>query len=196
MRNARAGVVPVIALTALLALLAGCSVAVRGTATPARGGSVALAPARYVDGQRRFSIVPPQGWRPDTSGRESTAVFFLASDPDTAAAGPFVSNINVLVLPAHADLDATVGAARGELAGLNAYRLLDDEAATLAGGLPAHVLGGTFTQSGFALRNLQLFTVYQGSTVVVTGTALADRWAGYGALVDASLHTVIVPAPA
>ncbi|WP_214364634.1 photosystem II reaction center PsbP family protein [Pseudonocardia sp. H11422] len=191
MRNARAGLALVMALAALLS---GCSVAVEGAPAAAASGGAGLAATAFVDSRARFSLVPPRGWTPDASGRQDTAVVFLHSRPDPAPPGPFLPNINVVVLPAGADLAVTVVGARRELGDLTAYRPVEDETASLAGGLPAHVLGGTFTRAGYALRNLQLFTVSGGSTFVVTGTALADRWDDYRALFDASLHTLTVPA--
>jgi hypothetical protein len=195
MRVARAGVVVVLAI-----VLGGCTVTVGGTpladpavATPA-GGSPAPPPdgELFVDPVGRFGLVPPPGWQVDTSGAQGTAVLFLAPDSDTTPDGAFAANINVLVVEGSADLADTVVSARREVRDLTGYSATADEPATLAGGVPAHVLGGVFADSGFELRNLQLFTVHEGTTVVATGTALAAVWEEYEALLDSSLRTLTV----
>lgn len=191
---------------AAAAALAGCTSEVPGTATAERTGGPApsSAPSEaptappeglFVDAQGRFGLVPPDGWEVDASGQQGTAVVFRSTSVDTSPTdpGPFVANINVLVAPsAGATLAQTVVGARQELQAFEAYASTADEPVTLSDGTEAHVLGGTFTDSGFALQNLQLFTVAEGNTVVVTGTSLAATWPTNEAVLDGSLRTLTV----
>lgn len=194
MRTMPAGLVSMVAAM----VLAGCSVTIEGTASPvaAPAGTTAVPAPRgdlFADDAGRFGIVPPEGWVVDRSGRQGAAVLFLSRAPDRGPAGPFTANVNVLVAPSEgADLQATVLAARRELAGLPGYRPLEDEPVVLDGGVAAHLLGGTFSDSGFELRNLQVFAVDRGMAFVVTGTALSDTWADHGDVFDASLRTLTV----
>lgn len=200
---------------ACLCALAGCSVTVAGTPTADRanaGPPASTSPSstpqptsatpttaptgsRFTDAAGRFAIVAPSGWRVDTSGSQGTAVIFLDRVPTPSAAGPFSSNINVLLGPAGgASLTAAVLVARQELRKLNEYSTTADESFVLGDGTEAQLLGGTFTDaaSGSELRNLQLFTVYDDSTIVVTATALAAAWSRYDSTFEASLRTLTV----
>jgi hypothetical protein len=191
-----------VAVAALIVLAAaGCSVEVPGTPAPDPAAVSAPAPrpagAVFDDAQGRFHLVPPPGWIIDTSGVQNTAVIFADPRPTESASGRFRANINVLVLPAAAaDLPATVTIARQELRALGDYRPTADERVILSDGSPAHLLGGTFQDpsSGLALRNIQLLTVRDGETVVVTGTAPTDAWAGYEAVFETSLRSLTVVA--
>jgi hypothetical protein len=101
----------------------------------------------------------------------------------------------VIVVPAVADLPGIVRGARQEVRALGDYRPMADEPVTLPDGTPAHLLGGTFRNpdTGLALRNVQLLAVRAGAeTVVVTGTALADEWDGYGPVFETSLRSLTV----
>lgn len=194
---------------ALALLLAGCTTTVPGVAAPdpaARAAppaaSVTAAPWRpapdpagtFVDPEGRFALVPPQGWSVDSSGLQGTAVVFIDPAATELAGGPFNATVNVFVSPAAADLPATVVGVRAELDGLTDYRPTTDEPVTLVDGTPAHLIGGTFAapQSLIPLRNVQLFTVHDGSTIVVTGTSPVERWDAHGPVFDASLRTLTV----
>jgi hypothetical protein len=185
------------ALLGALALLAGCTTTVSGIAAPDPAASAAAAPAQaggFSDARNRFRIAPPAGWTPDTSGGQNTAVVFRDPTPTRSGDLSFSANINVIVVPATADLDATIVGARQELSGLPGYASTDDEAAVLPDGTPAHLLGGTFTdpRSGAQLRNLQMFAVRGGSGVVATGTAPATSWASFAQPFDVALRTLTV----
>jgi hypothetical protein len=178
----------------------GCTVQVPGAAAPDPAAVDHPAPAPrpegavFRDAQGRFDLVPPSGWTLDTSGAQSTAVIFADPQPSESAGGRFRANINVLVVPAVGDLRGTVANARQELTRLPGYQSTADEPVTLPDGSHAQLLGGTFTDpgSGLPLRNIQVLTVHDGETVVVTGTALADAWAGYEAVFDTSLRSLTV----
>jgi hypothetical protein len=192
-----------------LVLLGGCTTTVSGVASavpPATSAAAPVPPAAPVpspaavpsapaagafsDAGNRFTIVPPPGWVADTSGVQGTAVVFRAP----TAGGTFRANLNVIVVPATAELAATIQGARRELRTLPGYTATDDEPAALADGTPAHLLGGTFTDagSGAPLRNLQIFTVRGRSGVVATGTAPAGSWPSFAEPVDTALRTLRV----
>ena len=178
----------------------GCTVAVPGSpaADPAALSRPAPSPRppgpAFSDALNRFDVVPPPGWTVDTSGVQGTAVVFADPQVSASPGGRFRANINVIVVPAGADLRTTVVSARQELTGLPRYRPTADEGVTLLDGTSAQLLGGTFDdpRSGLALRNVQLLSVHAGETVVVTGTTLADEWAGHGRVLESSLRSLTV----
>jgi hypothetical protein len=180
---------------------AGCTVAVPGSPAAAPAALTRPAPsprppgASFRDALNRFDLVPPPGWTVDTSGAENTAVIF--SDPLVSASpgGRFRANINVIVVPARSDLPGIVTGARREVRTLADYVPTADEPVTLPDGSPAHLLGGTYQDpdSGLELRNLQVVALHgETETVVVTGTALADTWDGYGNVFETSLRSLTV----
>lgn len=180
---------------------AGCTVAVPGSpaADPAGLSRPAPSPrppgASFRDALNRFDLVPPPGWTVDASGAERTAVIFADPRVSESPGGRFRANINVIVLPAHTDLPGIVTGARREVRALADYLPTADEPVTLPDGSPAHLLGGTYRDpdSGLELRNLQVVALHGGSeTVVVTGTALADTWDGYGNQFETSLRSLTV----
>ncbi len=179
-----------------LVVLAGCTSTVSGVAAPepAAAAPSAAPGAPFADARNRFHIAQPAGWTADTTGAQGTAVVFRDPTPTTAGDHTFNANINVIVIPAAGELNATIDGARRELKGLPGYASTADEAAVLPDGTAAHLLGGTFTdsRSGAQLRNLQMFTVRDGSSVVATGTAPAASWASFSGEFDAALRTLTV----
>ena len=122
-------------------------------------------------------------------------MIFIDPQVSESPTGRFRANINVIVVPAHADLPGIVTGARQEVLALAEYRSTADEPVTLPDGAPAHLLGGTYgdPRTGLALRNVQLLTLHGAAeTVVVTGTALADTWDGYGPVFETSLRSLTV----
>jgi hypothetical protein len=193
----------VAAVVLALGTLAGCTVDVPGSAhaDPAAGAPTptpspiptapALAPG-FVDPQGRYGITPPPGWRTDTSGTSGTEVIFFSPTADTTDAGEFRPNINIVVGPGGADLEQTIEANRESLQTLPDYASTEDLSFVLVDGTPAHILGGTFTQSGFEVRNVQLFTSSNGTDMVVTGTALAENWDNWEGLFGQTFETFTV----
>jgi hypothetical protein len=102
----------------------------------------------------------------------------------------FTVNINVVSEPAQgANVERYVQAGRPQLSQtLTSYAQVEDRSLTV-NGQPAHILGGTFKQGTFELRNRQLFVVRNDVAYVVTATALASTWNSYEALIDASIKT-------
>lgn len=189
-----------IALAGVLSA-AGCTVAVPGS--PAADPAALSRPApsqrppgaAFRDVLNRFDVVPPPGWTVDTSGVESTAVVFADPQVSQSPGGRFRANINVIVVPARTDLAGIVTGARREVRALADYAPTADEPVTLPDGSPGHLLGGTYRSpdTGLVLRNLQLMALHGGAeTVVVTGTALAETWDGYGSVFETSLRSLTV----
>jgi len=189
------------AVLAGVVIVTGCTVAVPGA--PAADPAAVARPApstrppgpAFRDALTRFDLVPPLGWTVDASGVENTAVVFTDPQVSESASGRFRANINVVVVPASADLPGIVAGARQEVRSLADYRPTDDEPATLSDGSPAHLFGGTYRDptTGLVLRNLQLIALHgSADTVVVTGTALADTWDGYGPVYERSLRSLAV----
>jgi hypothetical protein len=191
------------AVVVALGALAGCTVDVPGSprADPAASAPTptpspiptppTIAPG-FVDPQGRFGITPPSGWRTDTSGTSGTEVIFFSPSADTTDAGEFTPNINIVVGPVGADLEKTIEANRESLQTLPDYSSTEDLSFVLVDGTPAHILGGTFTQSGFKVRNVQLFASSNGTDMVVTGTALAETWDNWEGLFGQTFETFTV----
>lgn len=188
---------------AAAAALGGCTTTVGGVASPVPVAASTAGPpptaappagGPFSDAGNRFRIAPPAGWSADTSGAQGTAVVFRDPAPTPAGDRRFDANINVIVVPAAAELDATIAGARQELRSLPGYSSTADEAAVLPDGTAARLLGGTFTdaRSGAQLRNLQMFTVRGRSGVVATGTAPAASWALFAEPFDVALRTLTV----
>ena len=170
----------------VLALLVSVSCSSKPTAQTL-GSSTSVPPGLSATGYSAngFSIRPPQGWKTDESGKLGSKVFFFGPTQSS-----FTVNINVVSEPAQG---TTVGqyaeAGKAQLSqALTGYAQVEDQALTV-NGQPAHILGGTFTQGAFELRNRQLFVVRNDVAYVVTATALASSWASYEAVLDASIKT-------
>jgi hypothetical protein len=223
--SARAHVRPrgaAVLLAALAVALGGCASTTGGTASPAggtapappssaaaptpaapsstpaaNGGGQATAGDAFDDAQGRFDLLPPKGWKVDTSGAQGTAAVFLDPDPVSTPKGAFQPNVNVIVAPSPGgQLADLLDGTRTELASLNKYKSTTDQDVTLDDGTQAHLFGGTFTDqaSGLDLRNLQLFTVDDKSVYVVTGTAPVSAWDQYESELDASLRSMTLKA--
>jgi hypothetical protein len=199
-------------LAAAAVLVAACSDPVSGTPAPTPGPVPAAAPTTsatpttsvtptpepatnvYVDPAGRFRLVPPAGWEVDTSGAQGTALILVDPVPSVTASGRLNATVTVLGVSSPADLPTTIAGARQDLQQLPEYRSTADEPVTLSDGTAAHLLGGTFRDptSGLALRNLQIFTVHEGATIVVTGLALPELWTGFEPVFQRCLRSLTV----
>lgn len=179
----------VAAAVLLAGLTAGCATPVAGepraAPAPPTPTAVRLPPPApgvlgklYVDPQRRFAIAPPAKWLVDTHGVGGSAVLFRDPTPERSVQSELAANLSVFLPDAHLGLAETLAGSRQELEGLNGYASTADEDVTLADGTPAHLLGGTFTDlgSGLQVRDLQLITVAEGRTIVVTAASLRSTW--------------------
>jgi hypothetical protein len=190
--------------TAVAVLLAACSNGVSGTPAPASTPSTRTptrtpAPQQPVsavaDPAGRFQLVPPPGWRVDTSGAQGTSVILVDPVPTVTPSARLNATVTVLVVPSPDDLPTAVAGVRHDLRQLVVdYQGTTDEPVTLSDGTAAHLLGGTFRDpaSGLALRNIQLFTVHDGMAIVATGLALPELWDGFEPVFQSSLRSLTV----
>jgi hypothetical protein len=191
------------------ALLVGCSNEVSGATTPSptAAAPTSVAPTTtssppptlpvaepFVDPAGRFRLVPPLGWNADTSGAQGTALILVDPVPSVTASGRLNATVTVLAVESPADLPTTMAGARQDLRQLPEYQPATDEPVTLSDGTAAHMLGGTFRDpvSGLPLRNIQLFTVHNGVTIVVTGLALPELWGGFEPVFQSCLRSLTV----
>jgi len=144
----------------------------------------------YSNAQYGFKINAPKGWRVDESGQLGTIVFFLNTKPDQEGGNPFSANINVTTGSTQGyDLDGYVSATKDLLPKvLQNYKSTDNRKVNI-NGMQAQIIGGTFMQGVFPLRNLQLIVVKDGQAYVVTGTVLESTWNQYKDLIESSLMT-------
>lgn len=153
-------------------------------------------PAEYVDTEYGYRLVPPPGWRatpPSPQQPAAVTALFVRPAPDSSAGVPFQVNMNVVVSPTAAGLDENATGAKQQLPGvLPDYRAVLDERTELSGGRPAHLLGATYTQQGMRLRNLQLITVADGRSYVVTATTPEAGWQRYADEIRDSLLSLSV----
>jgi hypothetical protein len=177
-----------VAAVAGAGVLVGCSAAPPPPAAPEAPAASTSPAASYRNEQSGFALTPPPGWQ-QVPGLAVSAATFVA--PNRASGGnTTVVNMNVVVTPTDADLDANLAGAKQLLPeSFPDYRPVVDEALTLADGQPAHLLGCTFTQSGSTLRNLQLLVVARGNAYVVSGTAPDLTFATYEPAIRQSLST-------
>lgn len=144
----------------------------------------------YSNAKYGFKINAPKGWRVDESGKSGTLVFFFNNQSDKEAVNQFTANINVTSESAQGlDLDSYTKASKDTLSRLfQNYKLTEDRAVT-ANGVPARIIGSTFTQGLYHLRNLQLIVLKGGQAYIVTFTALESTWSKYKSLIESSLLT-------
>lgn len=137
-----------------------------------------------------FQINPPKDWRVDNSGQLGTLVIFTNTQTDRAGDSSFGANINVTSESTQGlNLADYVSATKGTLAKLlQDYETTEDKRVSV-NGTEAQMIGGTFTQGVFPLRNLQLIVVKDGKAYVTTGTVLNSAWDKNKDLIEASLMT-------
>ncbi len=136
----------------------------------------------YTDSQHRFSMMPPAGWQTDASGQKGTLVIFMSPTADSVNGSSFRSNINVVSGSLNGKtLDQYVDEQKAALgANFQDFSLVQDNV-TVINGMPARILGVTFTTNGLQLHDLQA-SVADGDTVyVVTASTLDSTWAAYQA---------------
>ena len=129
-------------------------------------------------------------WTVDESGLMGALVFFGNPEVDFTDGLGFTANVNVIVEPIQGlDLKDYVEAGKEVLPTLfTGDEPVEDTDGTV-GGLQAHLLGATFVQGAYGLRNRQLIIVKPGKAYIVTATALEESWDKYEDIFDASLRT-------
>ncbi len=125
-------------------------------------------------------------------------LLFKSPAADTAPEGSFTPILTVVVsaVPS-ATLDTIVASAKKSLPRtFTGYTMIDDARVQTTSGVPAHILGGTYTEGPLSLRSKQLIVVGGGTTYTVTGFALASVWdtKQYNALFDAALTSLNISA--
>lgn len=76
-----------------------------------------------------------------------------------------------------ANLDEYVAKSKNALqTTISGYTVTANRKVNLADGSPAVLLGGSFTQDGTGLKNMQLFALNGDNVYIVTGVALAADW--------------------
>lgn len=147
------------------------------------------------------SITPPSGWvkRLGTISSRPLAAFFKpAAEKDGSGKEVFNENISItrdsLKAVGTADAAAYIAKSKTALqAKIKDYKILSERQVSLSGGTAATLIGGSFTQSGLALKNMQLF-VFDGDDVyVVTGVALAANWDGERDMIGAAVMSFKIP---
>lgn len=129
----------------------------------------------YVNQKAGVSFRPPKHWRKDESGRKGSTVIFFEPHPDE-----FGANVNLVVRRSSGGLSEAVRASKQQSSQLfHNYTLHVDKDVTLRSGQRAHLLGGSFTQGKFDLRNFQLLFVKKRKLYVVTTTARQGHWPRY-----------------
>jgi len=148
----------------------------------------------YTNDKEGFSINAPKAWNVDESGKLGTSVVFLNTKPDKEGANVFDANINVISGPTKGlDLNNYINGQKKGLPKLfNDYKLVEDRTVDVHG-MQGHILGNTFTQGVFQLRDLQLIVVKDGKAYIITGTALESTWDTYKDLMESSLLTFTLP---
>jgi len=144
----------------------------------------------YSNVQYGFKINAPKGWRVDESGQFGTLVIFFNTKTDLEGASPFAANINVISVSAQGlNLNDYADATKeAESEQLQNYKSTEDKTVSV-NGTQARIIGGTFVQGSFHLRNLQLIAVKDEQAYIVTGTALESTWNQYQDLIELSLLT-------
>ncbi len=144
----------------------------------------------YSNIQHGFKINPPKGWRVDESGQFGTLVIFFNTSTDQEGANPFGANINIISESTQGlNLNDYVAATKEALPKLlQNYKSTEDKSVSI-NGMQAKMIGGTFIQGVFHLRNFQLIAVKNGKAYIVTGTVLNSTWDTYKDLIESSLLT-------
>lgn len=158
--------------------------------TPAPVPADALSATPYTQASSSFAIRFPEGWTVDDAGQFGALVFAVNPTPDIKDEAKFSSNMNITSEDVQAaTLDEYISITQEALPKfLSDYKVTEDRVVTV-GGIPARIIGGTFTQGQLKLRNIQLVVIKDGKAYVVTATSLASSWNAYKAVMEASAMT-------
>lgn len=136
-----------------------------------------------------YSFNPPAGWvLHPTEGQAGLSALFGAPVVDNSGQKPFVSNINVVVAQTSDPLEGLVSQTKEAYPNsLDNYKVVIDSP-TVANGLAAHFLGGTYDIPGTGqMQNIQLMLVSASKLYTVTFTSTAKSFNENRALAEASL---------
>lgn len=144
----------------------------------------------YVHNKEGFKIRPPKGWTVNESGQLGTLVIFSDPSLDHQGKDPFRTNINITSeATQNMDLDKYIKANKEALGRfLQNYRSTEERTLTV-NGRPIRLIGGTFIQGIYKLRNQQMFLIRKGKAFIVTATTLESTWNKHKSTMEASLLT-------
>ncbi len=153
--------------------------------------SSSLEQTAYTNSKFGFKINAPKGWRTDESGQFGTLVFFFNNQTDKEGENQFTTNINVTSESVPGlDLDTYVAATKEMLPKLlQNYRSTEDRPVTTTAGSQARIIGGTFVQGVFHIKNIQLILIEDSRAYIVTATSLESAWDKHKDLLETSLLT-------
>ncbi|GEM_PF-690815 len=143
------------------------------------------------------TIVPPAGWtsRQGTVSYRPLAVFFKPEfEKDATGKNVFNENISVVrdgLLNGQAEY---IAKAKAALSGkMSDYKILSDRKVNLADGSPATLIGGSFTQNGLAMKNMQLYAFENNNVYIITGVTLAQNWDAEKDMIGAAVMSFKFP---
>jgi len=126
-----------------------------------------------------FTIHPPQGWVQD---KASGAVHVIFHNPQADREGAVSNraNMNVATQIANAvTLDQFMTSSKRNMqSSLTNYNEVQDKPITL-NNAPARLVEATYLDNNVKLHVLQIVTISQNNTYIVTGTALDSAWNKY-----------------
>lgn len=145
----------------------------------------------YENLQYNFKINYPKGWKINEKGEFGSIVVFFNPNIDQKNNDFFSSNINIVIddLKESNLEDYVISAKKGLQEFLNNWRLIEEKEVTLNNETIGYIIGGTFTQGNYYLRNLQLFVEKDGLVFILTGTTLESKWDKYKDIIETSLRS-------
>ncbi len=143
------------------------------------------------------AVVPPAGWasRQGVVSYRPLAVFFKPEfEKDAAGKNVFNENISIVrdgLLNGQSEYIAKAKAAL--LGKMSDYKILSDREVNLADGSPAILIGGSFTQNGLAMKNMQLYAFKDSKAYIITGITLAQNWDAEKDMIGAAVMSFEFP---
>lgn len=144
------------------------------------------------------SIIAPAGWisRQATVSYRPMAVFFKPEwEKDAAGNNIFNENIGIVrdnLIGSDADYIAKAKNALKER--MADYKILSERKVNLADGTAATLIGGSFTQNGMAMKNMQLYAAKDNKIYIITGIVLAKNWDAQKDVIGAAVMSFRFPA--
>jgi len=143
----------------------------------------------YINNKAGFKIYPPRGWKIDESGSLGIIAAIFNPIQDKEDGKPFVANITIASESTSLDLGTYISQSKYLLQRLLPDYMMTEDREIMVGGRVGYIIGGTFAEGGFKVRNKQLTIVTGGKAYVITGTALEATWSQNNDLIEASLLT-------
>lgn len=187
-----------VVVTVGLICVAGCSAASTSAPSTPTSSAPSAAPsapapalsATVYQSPDGYSIRPPAGWiMHPTGGQDGLSVLFTAPTVDKAVQKPFADNLSVAIQSTTESLDSLISETKQKYPSFLAnYKVVTDQPIAVAGGQPAHLLGGTYDVEGTGtLENIQLTVTNPGKAYTVTFTSPAGSFDNYHDQIQAAL---------